>query len=180
MHLTVDFITKLPLVTGKDAILVVCDRLSKMAHFMATTEGTSVEGLARLFRDNMWKLHELPESIISDKGPQFAVESTRELNKILEIETRLSTAFYPQTDGQMEQMNQKLEQYLRFFTEYRQRDWPKWLATAEFAVNNKVHSAMRMLPFMANYGREMRMGADIRRKGKVEKATEFVERMRRV
>jgi len=65
-HLTVDFIMKLPVVVEKDAILVVCDRLSKMAHFVATTEGTSVEGLARLFRDNIWKLHGLPESIVSD------------------------------------------------------------------------------------------------------------------
>jgi len=65
-HLTVDFITKLPVVAGKDVILVMCDRLSKMAHFVATTEGTSVEGLARLYRDNIWKLHGLLESIVSD------------------------------------------------------------------------------------------------------------------
>jgi len=124
-HLIVDFITKLPLVAGKDVILVVCDKLSKMTHFVATTEGTSVEGLARLFRDNVWKLHELPESVISNRGPQFVVELTRELNRMLGIETKLLTAFHPQTDGQMERMNQELEQYLRFFIEYRQRDWPE-------------------------------------------------------
>ena len=62
--------------------------------------------------------------------------------------------------------------------EYRQRDWPEWLATAELAVNNKVHLAIKISPFMANYRRELRIGVDIRRK--VEKATEFVERMRRV
>ena len=56
MHLTVDFITKLLVVSGKDAILVVCNKLFKMTHFVATTEGTPVEGLARLFRDNIWKL----------------------------------------------------------------------------------------------------------------------------
>ena len=95
LHLTVDFITKLPVVVGKDAILVVCDQLSKMTHFVATTEGTSVEGLARLFRDNMWKLHGLPESVMSDRGPQFVVELTKELNRMLEIETRLSIAFHP-------------------------------------------------------------------------------------
>jgi len=77
-------------------------------------------------------------------------------------------------------MNQELEQYLRFFTEYRQRNWPEWLVTAEFAVNNKVHLATKVSPFMANYGRELQMGADIRRKDKVEKITEFVERIRRV
>ena len=81
-------------------------------HFVATTEETLAEGLARLFRDNVWKLHGLLESVVLDKGPQFAAELTKELNKILGIETRLSTAFHPQTDGQTEQMNQELEQYL--------------------------------------------------------------------
>ena len=107
-HLTVDFITKLPVVAGKDAVLVVCDRLSKMTHFVATMEGMSVEGLARLFRDNVWKLHRLPESVVLDRGPQFAAELTKELNRMLGIKTKLSTVFHPQTDGQTERMNQEL------------------------------------------------------------------------
>ena len=65
--------------------------------------------------------------MISDRGLQFAAELTRELNKMLGIETKLLTAFHPQTDGQMEQMNLELEQYLRFFVDYRQKDWPEWL-----------------------------------------------------
>ena len=64
--------------------------------------------------------------------------------------------------------------------EYRQKDWPEWLASAEFVVNNKAHSVTKILPFMANYGKELRMGGNIRKKGKVEKATEFVERMKKV
>jgi len=179
-YLMVDFITKLPIVAGKDVILVICNRLSKMVHFVATTEEMLVEELIRLFRDNMWKLYGLPESVVSDKGPQFAAELTKELNKMLGIKMRLSTVFHPQTDGQMEQMNQELEQYLRFFVKYRQKDWPEWLALAEFVVNNKVHTAMKVLPFIVNYRRELRMGGDIRKKEKVEKATEFVERMKQV
>jgi len=77
-------------------------------------------------------------------------------------------------------MNQELEQYLRFFVEHRQKDWLEWLASAEFVVNNKVHTATKVSPFMANYGRELRMGGDIRKKRKVESATEFVERMKKV
>jgi len=73
-----------------------------MTHFVATTESTSAKGLARLFRDNVWKLYGLLESVVSDRGPQFAAELTKELNKMLGIETRLSTVFYPQIDGQME------------------------------------------------------------------------------
>ena len=121
-HLTVDFITKLPVVAGKDTILVVCNRLLKMTHFVATTEGTSAESLARLLQDNVWKLHGLPESVVSDRGPQFAAELTKELNWMLGIKTKLSIAFHPQTDGQMERMNQELEQYLWFFIEHRQKD----------------------------------------------------------
>jgi len=64
--------------------------------------------------------------------------------------------------------------------EHRQRDWPEWLATAKFVVNNKAHIATKVLPFMVNYRRELRMGGDIRKKGKVESTTEFVERMKRV
>ena len=94
-HLIVDFITKLPVVAGKNAILVVCNRLSKITHFVAMTEGTLAEGLVRLFHDNVWKLHRLPESVVSDKGLQFVTELTRELNRILGIETRLSIVFYP-------------------------------------------------------------------------------------
>ena len=120
------------------------------------------------------------ECVISDREPQFTVELTKELNRMLEIETRLLTVFYLQMDKQTKWMNQELEQYLRFFTEYKQSNWLEWLVTAEFAVNNKVHSAIKVLPFMANHGREIIMGADIRRKGKIEKVTEFVERIKKV
>ena len=96
MHISVDFITKLLIVTGKDAILVVCDRLSKMTYFVAIMEGTTAEGLARLFRDNVWKLHGLLKSMVSDRGPQFAAELTKELNRMLGIKTKLSTAFLSQ------------------------------------------------------------------------------------
>ena len=68
-----------------------------------------------------------------------------------------------------------MEQYLQFFVDHRQKNWPEWLAMAEFAINNKIHSATKVSPFMANYGRELQMGADIRKKGKVERAMEFVE-----
>jgi len=146
-HISVDFITKLPVSKGHDSILVVCDRFSKMSHFVATTEKTMAEGLARLFRDNVWKLHRLPESVILDRGPQFAVGLMRELNKMLGIETKLSIAYHLKTDGQTERMNQKLEQYLRIYVNHRQNNWSEWLVTAEFTFNNKVHTATKMSLF---------------------------------
>jgi len=102
----------------------------------------------------------------------------RKLNKMLGIETKLSTAYHPQIDGQMERTNQELEQYLRMYVNHRQNNWAEWLATAEFAFNNKVYTATKTLPFQVNYGREPRMGFDIRKKGKNEKAEEFVREMK--
>jgi len=84
-HISVDFITKLPLAQEYDTILVVYDRFSKIVYFIATTERMLVEGLAKLFRDHIWKLHELPESIVLDKGVQFAVGIIKELNYLLGI-----------------------------------------------------------------------------------------------
>ena len=98
-YISVDFITKLLMSKGHDLILVVCDRFPKMSHFVVTTEKTMVEELVRLFRDNVWKLHGLPESVILDRGPQFAAGLTKELNKMLGIETKLSMAYHPQTDS---------------------------------------------------------------------------------
>ena len=95
MYISVDFIIKLPIAQGYDSILVVVDRLMKMVHFIPTTEKTSAERLARLFRDNVQKLHGLPKSIISDRGPQFMAEIMQELNRMLGIESKLLIAFHP-------------------------------------------------------------------------------------
>jgi len=179
-HISADFITKLPLAQGYNTILVVCDCFSKMVHFIATTEKTSAEGLAKLFQDHIWKLHGLPESIISDRGVQFAAGMMKELNNLLGIQTKLSTAYHPQTDGQMERINQKLEQYLRVFIDHRQEQWPDWLGTAEFAYNNKIHTTTKILPFKANYGQDPRMGFEGRRKRKYEVVGKFVERIKKI
>jgi len=109
--ISVDFITGLPEAQGYDAILVVCDRFTKQVHIIPTTKETNSLGLAHLYRDHVWKLHGLPNTVISDRGPQFASGFMKELNKILGIDTKLSTTYHPQTDGQTERMNQELEQY---------------------------------------------------------------------
>jgi len=179
-YISADFITKLPLAQRYNAILVVCDCFSKMAHFIATMEKTSAEGLAKLFRDHIWKLHRLPESIISDRGVQFAAEMMKELNNLLGIQTKLSTAYHPQTDGQTKRINQELEQYLRVFIDHRQEQWPDWLGTAEFVYNNKVYAATKTSPFKANYSQDPKMGFEGRRKGKYKVAEKFVERIRKI
>ena len=104
----------------------------------------------------------------------------QELNRMLGIKSKLSTAFYPQTDRQTERVNQELEQYLRIFIDHRQEQWSDWLGIAEFAYNNKVHSSTKTSPFKANYRQDPRMGFEIRRKGKYEGAEKFVIKMKKV
>ena len=133
IHILANFITKLFLAQRYDSILVVVNWLTKMVHFIPTTEKTMAKGLVRLFRDNVQKLHRLPKSIISDWGLQFTAGIIQELNRMLGIKSKLSTVFYPQTDGQTKRVNQELEQYLRMFINHKQKQWPEWLGIAEFA-----------------------------------------------
>ena len=163
---------------GHNSILVVYDRFSKISHFVVTTGKTMAEGLAKLFRNYVWKLHEFPESVILDRGLQFAAGLMKELNKMLGIEIKLSMAYHPETDRQIERTNQELEQYLRMYINHRQNNQAEWLATAEFAFNNKIYMATKSSPFQVNYGREPRIGFDIRKKEKNEKAEEFVREMK--
>src|SRR5882757_2986667 len=94
--ISADFIVGLPEAQGYDVLLIVVDRSKKQMHVVPTTMETSALGLAKLYRDNVWRYHGLPDSIISDRGPQFAANLMRELNKLLGIQMKLSTVFHPQ------------------------------------------------------------------------------------
>jgi hypothetical protein len=152
-EITADLIVALPESNGYDSILVVVDRFTKRSHFIATTSRLAAEGEAQLFYREIWKHHGYPKKIITDRGAQFAAKYTVELNRLLGIQTALSTAYHPQTDGQTERVNQELELYLRLYTNYMQNDWYDWLPSAEFAYNNRIHSSTKHTPFFLEYGR---------------------------
>ena len=88
--------------------------------------------------------------------------------------------YHLQTNGQMEQVNQEIEQYLRLFISHRQNDWPEWITSAEFTYNNKIHTATHISPFYANYGHNPRMGIEPRYNIKSELAKEFAEQMKTI
>ena len=104
-HILVNFIMKLPVSEDYDLNLVVYNRFLKISHFVATTKKITVKRLVKLFRDSMWKLYGLPESIISNKGPQFAAELMKELNEMLEIKMKLFIAYHLQIDRQTKRTN---------------------------------------------------------------------------
>jgi len=111
-HISMDFITGLPWSNGYNSVLVVVCRLTKMRHFVPCQDTCTAEPLANLYSRHIFRLHRLPESIISDRGTQFTAQFWRALCRILKIEALLSTTFHLQTDGQTERSNAILEQYL--------------------------------------------------------------------
>ena len=119
-------------------------------------------------------------SIILDREVQFIAGMMNKLNKLLEIQTKLLTAYHPQTDREIEKINQELKQYLRVFIDHRQKQWLDWLGTAEFAYNNKIYLVTKISPFKANYSQDLRMGFERRRRGEFKTAGRFVERMKKI
>jgi hypothetical protein len=151
---SMDFIVGLPSsgTSSSDCILVVVDRLTKMAHFIPCLSTLDAPGFASLFRDNIFRLHGLPDSVISDRDSLFTSDFSRALASVLKIKQRMSTSFHPQTDGQTERVNAILEQYLRAYCNYQQDNWVELLSFAEFAYNNSISATTKVSPFFANYG----------------------------
>ncbi|KAH8144651.1 uncharacterized protein LAJ45_11360 [Morchella importuna] len=150
--LSMDHVTGLPESQGSNAILVVVDRLTKMAHYIPTRDTADAAELARLFLQHVWTSHGLPKDIVSDRGTTFTSQFWRTLCNQLDIKPRFSTAFHPQTDGQTERVNAIMEQYLRGYVNYQQDNWSEFLPLAEFAHNNATTEPLGVSPFFANYG----------------------------
>jgi hypothetical protein len=157
--LTTDLIVKLPPCQGFDSIWTVTDKGTRMIHIAPTNETLDSEGAHKLYMDRVWKLHGTPEKLISDRGPQFASRFSKSMNDNLGIETALSTAYHPQTDGQSERTNQEVEQVLRTVISWHQDDWVDWLPLVEFALNNRFKKALGTTPFYANYGYHPQIGS---------------------
>jgi len=148
-----DFIVQLPVTKNRhDAIFVVVDRLSKRVHFLPTTTQASAPDIAKLFFDQIFRLHGLPQVIVSDRDPKFVSKFWQALFKHLGTKTAMSTAHHPQTDGQTERANRTLEDMLRAFVNYKQDNWDDCLTAAEFAYNNSVQASTGYSPFELDCG----------------------------
>ncbi|KAJ9526430.1 hypothetical protein QJQ45_009903 [Haematococcus lacustris] len=152
-HVSMDLVTKLPAGThGYDAICVIVDRLSKMVHFVPCKESMNAMTFARLFVNNVFKLHGLPAEVLTDRGAHFNNKFWHAVKKLLGMKTNMSTAYRPQSDGQTERYNRVLEEMLRHYISPTQADWPDHLALAEFAVNNSWQESIHSTPFFLNTG----------------------------
>lgn len=150
-EVSMDFIEKLPMSHGKSVIMVVVDRLSKYAHFMALSHPFNASQVAQVFLDGVYRLHGLPESIVSDRDKIFLSNFWKSLFSELKVKLKMSTAYHPQTDEQIEVVNRCLGCYLRCMCGEKPKEWVKWLPLAEFWYNTNFHSAIQTTPYEVVY-----------------------------
>lgn len=151
--LATDFIVKLPLTErGFDSITTWVDRLSRRVHFIPSHTTDTATDVASSFFGNIFKLHGLPDSIVSDRDPKFTSNFWKELMKPCGIRCQMSSSHHPQTDGASEFMNRMVENYLRCFCSIRQENWDVLLPAAEFAYNSAESRDLSASPFGIDLG----------------------------
>ena len=136
--------------------MVVVDRLMKLWHLIAL-ESLDVETVVDAFIKNVFKLYRLPDMIVSDHSSQFVSTFWKTLCTRLKIEARLSTTHHPETDGQTENTNSIMEQYLQMYCLYLQDNWERWLSLAEFSVNNMKNKSISVMLFYATYKQDSQL-----------------------
>jgi hypothetical protein len=146
-NVSMDFMVSLPPSRGFDAIMVVVDQFSKMAHFIPTKDEATAQKARRLFFTHVFKHHGLAKDIVSDRDAKFTSKFWRVLWKRMGSELKMNNSFPPQTHGQTERVNLVIQQFLRNYVVVDQQDWVDHLELAEFCYNNSEHSATRCTPF---------------------------------
>ena len=151
--ITMDFITPLPTTkNGKTGILNVVCKLSKMIRLISLPKNTDAHTVARLFKQHVYRNHGLPSKIISDRDSIFMSKFWKSLFTSLGTKLSPSSAYHPQTDGQTEIANRKVEEMIRAFANFRKDNWDEHLVDFEVAYNSAVHSTTLCTPFFINYG----------------------------
>lgn len=151
-HISLDFVSGLPSSGGKTVILTIVDRFSKMVHLVPLVKLPSARETAELVVQHVFRLHGLPEDVLSDRGPQFTAAFWSEFCKQLGASVSLSSGFHPQTNGQTERMNQEVESVLRCLCSHNPSCWVSQLPWVEYAHNSLPSFALGCSPFEAAYG----------------------------
>ena len=124
-EISINIIGPLPKSNENNMIIVIVDWFTKMIQLKVTIINVSLKEIAKIYWDEIWKLHGIPRAIYSDRGPQFISRFIEDLMKALGTKWMLLTVYHSQTDGQIEQINQKIGTFLRYYVNYQQDNWTK-------------------------------------------------------
>src|SRR5258708_22416204 len=152
-----DFIEQLPTLEGFTVILVIMDRLTKQSLFIPTHDTADAPQLAQLFLTHIFSKHGAPGHVTSDHSTEFVSHFFHSLGSLLSMKLHFTSGYHPEGDGQTEQINQVLEQYLHAYMNYQQDNWALLLPLAEFAYNNATSTTTGVSPFFANKGYHPRL-----------------------
>jgi hypothetical protein len=137
---------------SKNVILVVGDRLTKYAHFLALSHPFTAQIVAQVFINNIFKLHGPPTIIVTHRDIIFTNKLWQNIFKSMRVTLQFSIAYHPQIDGQTERVNQYLKNYLRCMVFLEPKKWLSWLPLAEWWYNTTFHTSLKYTPFEALYG----------------------------
>ncbi len=180
-----DFVIGLPISAdwksnSYNSILVIVDRFTKMVYYELVKVTIDTPGLAEVIIDVIIHHHKVPKSIVTDRGALFTSKFWSSLCYFLGIKKKLSTAFYPQIDGETERQNRTMEACLRAFVNWEQDDWARLLPIAEFAYNNAKNTSISHILFELNCGYHPRVPfkEDIDPRSRSRSANKLAEKLR--
>jgi len=176
---SLDFITGLPITKGGNTqIVVFIDRLTKMTHLAALKEDATAMDVVRVFRREVFRLHGLPRNLVSDRDAKFTSQLWKDIFRLLGTKLNMTTAYHPQGDGQVENMNKTLEDMLRAWVCASLNDWDELLDCAEFAINNAYNASVKNTPFRLNYGQNPLTPLSMLAESQVVGAVDFAKEVR--
>ena len=179
-HIALDFVTGLPESDGNTVILVMVDRFSKAAHYIAPPKLPSTRETAQLMVNHVFRLHGLPQDVVSDRGPQFIARFWRSFFTQLGASVSLSSGFHPETNGQTERTKQSLESTLRCLVAANPTSWSRFLPWAEYGHNSLQNMSTGLSPFEAQVGYQPPLFTELEREAEVPSAGIFLRRCQSV
>ena len=179
-HISMDFVTGLPMSHGNDTILTIVDRFSKAVHYVALPKLPSAAEMSDLLALHVVRLHGIPQDIVSDRGPQFIAKVWQTFCEGIGATVSLTSGYHPQSNGQAERANQSMEDTLRCYCAKNPTAWSQYLPWVEYAHNTLISSSSGLSPFQASLGYQPPVFASQEQEAAVPSTNAHLRRCRRI